>query len=157
MQDQLKGVEFLKSFGYVDAERIGIFGWSYGGFMTTSLMTSYPGVFKAGVAGGPVTDWKFYEVMYGERYMDTPAENPEGYLNTSVLEKAGNLEGRLLIIHGGMDPVVVWQHSLALLKEFIEEGVMVDYFVYPTHEHNVSGEDRVHLMKKVTDYFLRNL
>jgi len=157
MEDQVKGVEFLMSLDYIDPERIGIFGWSYGGFMTTSLMTSYPDLFKAGVAGGPVTDWKYYEVMYGERYMDTPEENPEGYYSTSVLEKAGNLKGKLMIIHGAMDPVVVWQHSLMLLKRLIDEDIMVDYFVYPTHEHNVTGEDRVHLMKKVTDFLINNL
>jgi dipeptidyl-peptidase-4 len=157
MEDQLEGIEFLKSLEYVNPDRLGVFGWSYGGFMTTSLMTTYPEVFKAGVAGGPVIDWKYYEVMYGERYMDTPDDNPEGFESTSVLNKVQQLQGDLLVIHGAMDPVVVWQHSQMLLRRCVEEGILIDYFVYPAHEHNVSGTDRVHLMKKVTDYFERNL
>ncbi|MBN1158958.1 MAG: DPP IV N-terminal domain-containing protein [Bacteroidales bacterium] len=157
MEDQLKGVEFLKSLDYVDPGRIGVFGWSYGGFMTTSLMTTFPDVFSAGVAGGPVTDWKYYEVMYGERYMDTPEDNPGGYTETSVLNKVQNLKGDLLVIHGAMDPVVVWQHSLMLIRKCVEEDVLIDYFVYPTHEHNITGTDRVHLMRMVTDFFIKNL
>jgi len=157
MADQMKGVELLKSLGYVDMNRIGVHGWSYGGFMTISLMLNHNDVFKVGCAGGPVIDWKYYEVMYGERYMDTPEENPEGYEKASLLNKARNLEGKLLIIQGGVDPVVVWQHSQSFLVKCIEEGVLLDYFVYPTHEHNVSGMDRLHLMRKITQYFDENL
>jgi len=157
MADQLKGIDLLKSLGYVDMSRVGVHGWSYGGFMTVSLMTTYPDVFKAGVAGGPVIDWKFYEVMYGERYMDTPQENPDGYQKTSCLKKAANLKGKLLIVHGAIDPVVVWQNSLTFVEESIKAKVQIDYFVYPRHEHNVRGIDRVHLMKKVTQYFDDNL
>jgi len=157
MKDQLKGVDFLKTLGFVDMDRIGVHGWSYGGFMTTSLLTTYPDIFKVGVAGGPVIDWKYYEVMYGERYMDTPQENPEGYANTSLLNKAKNLKGKLLIIHGCIDPVVVWQNSLMFIEKCIDEKVLLDYFVYPTSEHNVRGIDRVHLMRKVTEYFDDNL
>jgi dipeptidyl-peptidase-4 len=153
MKDQMKGVEFLKSHAWVDKNRIGVDGWSYGGFMTVSLMVNHPEVFKVGTAGGPVIDWKYYEVMYGERYMDTPQENPEGYKNNSLLSKAKDLKGRLLIIHGGVDNVVVWQHSLDFVKSCIENGILLDYFVYPTHEHNVMGKDRLHLMKKITRYF----
>ncbi len=153
MLDQMKGVEYLKSLPYVDKDRIGVDGWSYGGFMTTSLMVNYPETFKVGVAGGPVIDWKFYEVMYGERYMDTPQENPEGYELTSLLNKADQLKGRLLIIHGTVDPVVVWQNSLSFVNECVKKGVQLDYFVYPGHEHNVRGKDRVHLMQKITNYF----
>lgn len=153
VSDQMVGINYLKSLPYVDAGRIGVTGWSYGGFMTISLMLRQPDVFKAGVCGGPVCDWKYYEVMYGERYMDTPEENPEGYKNASLLERAGDLKGDLLIIHGTSDPTVVWQHSLALLKRFIEEGIQVDYFVYPGHEHGVGGKDRVHLNRKIEKYF----
>jgi len=153
MKDQMKGVEFLSSLGYVDMDRIGIHGWSYGGFMTSSLITTYPDVFKVGVAGGPVIDWKYYEVMYGERYMDTPETNPEGYENTSLLNKIKNLKGRLLIIHGGIDPVVVTQNSYQLQRQSIIDDVQIDFFTYPTAEHNVRGKDRIHLMKKVTRYF----
>ncbi|MBO4371357.1 MAG: prolyl oligopeptidase family serine peptidase, partial [Bacteroidales bacterium] len=153
MQDQLEGVKYLKSLSYVDKNRIGVQGWSFGGFMTINLLTTYPGVFKAGIAGGPVCDWQYYEVMYGERYMDTPQENPEGYTNTAVVNKIGNLKDRLLVIHGDIDNTVVWQHSLMLLKKSVEAGVLVDYFVYPGHEHNVLGHDRVHLYQKIERYF----
>lgn len=153
MADQLKGVELLKSFDYVDAERIGIHGWSYGGFMTTSLITNYPDIFKVGVAGGPVIDWKYYEVMYGERYMDSPQENPEGYQKTSLIPMAKELKRKLLIVHGFIDPTVVQQHSLVFVRECVKANVPVDYFVYPRAEHNVRGKDRIHLMQKVTDYF----
>lgn len=157
MLDQMEGIKLLKSLGYVDSARIGVHGWSYGGFMTTSLMVNYPNVFKVGVAGGPVIDWKYYEIMYGERYMDRPDENPSGYEKTSLIAKAKNLKGKLLIIHGAVDPTVVWQNSLLFINECIKNQVPVDYFVYPDAEHNVRGPDRVHLMEKITDYFDRNL
>jgi dipeptidyl aminopeptidase/acylaminoacyl peptidase len=151
--DQMKGVDYLKSLPYVDTTRIGVHGWSYGGFMTTSLMVRHPEVFKVGVAGGPVIDWKYYEVMYGERYMDTPQENPDGYKEANLNNRVKGLKGRLMIIHGAIDPVVVWQHSLSFVRSCVENEVQLDYFVYPRHEHNVRGHDRVHLMKKVTRYF----
>ncbi|MBC5993438.1 S9 family peptidase [Pontibacter cellulosilyticus] len=157
MADQLKGVEYLKSLPYVDANRLGVHGWSYGGFMTTSLMTRTPDVFKVGIAGGPVIDWKFYEVMYTERYMDTPEQNPEGYKAASLLNYVSNLKGKLLMIHGTVDDVVVWQHSLQYIKTAVDNGILLDYFVYPGHPHNVRGKDRVHLMRKVTQYFDENL
>ncbi len=153
MEDQMQGVEFLKNLEYVDMDRVGVHGWSYGGFMTSSLLTTYPDVFKVGVAGGPVIDWKYYEVMYGERYMDTPESNPEGYESTSLLGKIKNLKGRLLIIHGGIDPVVVTQNSYQLQRQTVIDDVQIDFFTYPTAEHNVRGKDRIHLMKKVTRYF----
>jgi dipeptidyl-peptidase-4 len=157
VEDQMAGVKYLRSLPYVDPERIGVHGWSYGGFMTISLMLKQPDDFKVGVCGGPVTDWKYYEVMYGERYMDTPETNPEGYENSGLLDKAGNLEGKLLVIHGTHDPVVVWQHSLSLIEAFIKEGRQVDYFVYPGHGHGVGGKDRVHLNTKMSEYFFNNL
>ncbi|PKP22567.1 MAG: S9 family peptidase [Bacteroidetes bacterium HGW-Bacteroidetes-21] len=151
--DQMKGIEFLTSKKYIDPERIGVHGWSFGGFMTTNLMTRYSKVFKVGVAGGPVMDWKYYEVMYGERYMDTPEENPEGYKNACMLDKAKDLKGKLLLIHGYIDDVVVPQNSLSFIEKCIKNKVQVDFFTYPTHEHNVRNMDRVHLMQKVTEYF----
>jgi len=153
MADQMKGIAFLKSKSFVDAEKIGVFGWSFGGFMTTSLLTSQPDTFKVGVAGGPVIDWKYYEIMYGERYMDTPQDNPEGYAKTSLLDKVKNLKGRLLLIHGAQDPVVVQQHSMNFIESSIKAGKQVDYFLYPNHEHNVSGRDRIHMYAKIADYF----
>lgn len=156
MQDQLKGVEHLKSLDFIDSNRIAVHGWSYGGYMTTNLMCSYPNVFTCGVAGGPVIDWKFYEVMYTERYMDTPETNPEGYQNTSLLHKAKNLKDDLLMIHGAQDDIVVGQHSMSFVQKCIEEGIQLDYFPYPNHPHNVRGKDRVHLMKKVIDYVIEH-
>ncbi|MCK5907930.1 MAG: S9 family peptidase, partial [Flavobacteriales bacterium] len=156
MEDQIKGVDHLKSLPYVDGNRIAVHGWSYGGYMTTNLMTTYPKVFTTGVAGGPVIDWKWYEVMYGERYMDTPQANPEGYESSSLLHKAKNLEGKLLLIHGDVDPTVVLQHSMRFIKQCVDDGVQVDFFVYPQHEHNVRGKDRLHLMTKVLNYIQDN-
>ena len=153
MLDQLEGVKFLKSLPYVDADRLGVHGWSYGGFMTTNLMCSYPDVFKVGVAGGPVIDWKYYEVMYGERYMDTPQENPEGYAQTSLVNKAKNLKGRLQIIVGYNDPTCVLQHNLSFLRACIDAGTQPDYFVYPGQGHNMMGQDMVHLHERITRYF----
>ncbi|MCE3228405.1 MAG: prolyl tripeptidyl peptidase [Bacteroidetes bacterium] len=157
MEDQLKGVEYLKSLPYVDANRLGVHGWSYGGFMTTSLMTRHAGVFKVAAAGGPVIDWSYYEIMYGERYMDTPQENPEGYKSNNLLNHVQNLKGKLLMIHGAQDPVVVWQHSILYHKKAVDKGVQLDYYVYPGHEHNVLGKDRAHLMEKICNYFIDNL
>jgi dipeptidyl-peptidase-4 len=153
MNDQLKGVDYLKSLSFVDADRMGVHGWSFGGFMTTSLMLRHPGIFKCAVAGGPVIDWSMYEIMYTERYMDTPQENPKGYADNNLLTKTKNLNGKLLMIHGAQDNVVVWQHSINFIKACVDNGVQLDYFVYPGHEHNVLGKDRVHLMQKITDYF----
>ncbi|HNQ68605.1 MAG TPA: DPP IV N-terminal domain-containing protein [Bacteroidales bacterium] len=152
-QDQLTGIEYLKSLGYVDMDRIGVHGWSYGGFMTTTLMADYADIFKVGVAGGPVINWELYEIMYGERYMDMPQENPEGYEKSNLLNKVEKLTGRLMLIHGTSDPVVVWQHSLNFVQKCVENKVLLDYFVYPGHEHNVRGYDRIHLMRIVTRYF----
>ncbi|PWJ42259.1 S9 family peptidase [Sediminitomix flava] len=157
VKDQLVGVEYLKSLPYVDADRMAVHGWSFGGFMTTSLMLKQPDVFKVGVAGGPVIDWKMYEIMYTERYMSTPQENPEGYATANLLDKAQNLKGDLLMIHGADDDVVVWQHSLEFVRSCVTAGVQMDYFVYPGHKHNVRGVDRIHLMRKILDYVMEKM
>jgi dipeptidyl-peptidase-4 len=156
MNDQLKGVEFLKSKSFVDGKRIAVHGWSFGGFMTTSLMLRYPEVFTTGIAGGPVTDWKYYEIMYGERYMDRPKQNIEGYKKAALENYVDKLEGKLLLIHGTSDDVVVMQHNLSLVQAFVEAGVQMDFFPYPMHKHNVRGKDRVHLMTKVLNYVIEN-
>ena len=153
MEDQMVGIKRLMALPYVDASRIGVHGWSYGGFMTISLMTTYPDVFKVGVAGGPVIDWKWYEVMYGERYMDNPDTNPEGFAATSLIGKAPQLKGKLLICQGAIDDTVVWEHSLSFIQECIDRLIPVDYFPYPVAKHNVGGRNRIHLMDKVTQYF----
>lgn len=153
MKDQMCGVNYLKSLPYVDANRLGVHGWSFGGYMTISLMTNYPDVFKVGVAGGPVIDWKWYEVMYGERYMDTPQTNPEGYAQTSLIDKAQNLKGRLQIITGMNDPTVVPQNCLMFLNACSEAGTQPDFFAYPGEGHNMKGHKSVHLHERVTRYF----
>jgi dipeptidyl-peptidase-4 len=153
MQDQMKGVDYLKSLPYVDSKRLGVHGWSYGGYMTISLMTNYPDVFKVGVAGGPVIDWHWYEVMYGERYMDTPQQNPDGYAKTSLISKAKNLKGKLQIIIGYNDPTVVPQHALSFLKACVEAETQPDFFVYPGEGHNMMGHASVHLHERITQYF----
>ena len=156
IEDQMSGVKFLKSLPYVDDSRMAVHGWSFGGYMTISMMLKKAGVFNVGVAGGPVTDWAYYEVMYGERYMDMPEENPEGYEETALRNHVDKLEGKLMLIHGTADNVVVMQHSLDLIKNFIDKGKQVDFFPYPMHEHNVYGKDRIHLMTKVLEYIINN-
>jgi dipeptidyl-peptidase-4 len=158
-EDQLTGVSYLKAQTFIDPQRVGVYGWSYGGFMTTSLMTrpEAKGAFRCGVAGGPVIDWRMYEIMYTERYMDTPEENPEGYAKSSLYNYIDNLEGRLLMIHGTSDDVVLWQHSLRYIRECVSKGKQIDYFVYPEHLHNVRGKDRVHLFEKIERFFNENL
>ena len=153
MQDQMQGVAFLKSLPYVDTDKLGVHGWSYGGFMTINLMTTYPDVFKVGVAGGPVIDWKWYEIMYGERYMDKPQDNPEGYASTSLLAKAKNLKGRLQIIIGLNDPVVLPQHAFSFLKQCILDDKQPDFFVYPGEPHNMRGHQSTHLHERISRYF----
>lgn len=156
-EDQLTGLKYLKSLSFVDTGRIGVHGWSFGGFMTTTLMSKAPGAFKVGVAGGPVIDWSMYEIMYTERYMDTPQQNPEGFKQSNLLNFVDKLKGKLLMIHGTADDVVVWQHSIKYLKKAVDKNIQLDYFVYPEHQHNVLGKDRVHLMNKVSQYFFDNL
>lgn len=154
--DQKKGSDYLKSKSWIDASRMAVYGWSYGGFMTTSMMTRTPGIYKCGVAGGAVIDWSFYEVMYTERYMDTPQENPEGYKESNTRNYVKDLQGKLLMIHGTSDDVVVWQHTLAYTKAAVDNGVQTDYYMYPKHLHNVRGKDRVHLLTKIADYVIEN-
>lgn len=157
MADQMEGVRFLQSLPYVDQDRMGVEGWSFGGFMTITMKLAHPEIFKVGCAGGPVIDWKWYEVMYGERYMDTPQENPEGYRQVSLLNKAKDLQGRLLVIHGAEDNTVVWQNSIEFIERCINNNLQVDYFIYPHHEHNVRGRERVHLYQKMFDYYETHL
>lgn len=157
MADQIAGLQNVLDMPFADKDKVGVHGWSYGGFMTISLMTDFPDLFKVGVAGGPVIDWKWYEVMYGERYMDTQKTNPDGFATTNLLDKASKLKGKLLICQGALDNTVVWEHSLNFVRKCIENQIQVDYFPYPLAEHNVFGRDRIHLMDKVTLYFKDNL
>lgn len=156
-KDQMKGIEVLTSLPYVDADRIGIYGWSYGGFMTTFMMLNYPETFKVGVCGGPVLDWSRYEVMYGERYMGTPQNNPEGYANNTLINQTGKLKGKLLIIHDDQDDTVVPQMSMQFLKNSVKEGTYPDFMMYVNHPHNVRGKDRNHLNTRIAQYFFDHL
>lgn len=157
MEDMMTAVNYLQGLHYIDTQNMGLFGWSFGGFNTIDFMLNHPGVFKAAVAGGPVTDWRYYEIMYTERYMDTPQENPGGYDATDLTKQVEKLKGKLLLIHGLQDNVVVQQNSIRFVRAAIDKNIQVDYMIYPGHEHNVLGKDRVHLYQKVTDYFNQNL
>ena len=157
MEDMMSGINYLGNLPYIDKDNMGLFGWSFGGFLTTDFMLNHPGVFKAAVAGGPVTNWQNYEIMYTERYMNTPQENPEGYTATDLTKQVEKLKGKLLLIHGLQDPVVVQQNSVNFVRAAIDKGIQVDYMIYPGHEHNVLGKDRAHLYQKVTDYFMQYL
>ena len=156
--DQIEGITQLIAEGWVDVDRIGVTGWSYGGFMTITLLTSHPEIFKVAAAGGPVIDWKWYEVMYGERYMDNPATNPEGFAQTSLIAKAGAVQGRRLLVCQGMeDGTVLPINSLSFMQSCVEKGVLADYYPYPRSEHNVVGPWRAQLYQKFTDFFERFL
>lgn len=157
VKDQLTGLQYLKSLPFIDQNRVGVFGWSYGGFMATSLLTRTDGAFKVGVGGGAVIDWKYYEVMYTERYMDTPQTNPEGYEEANLLNHAKNLNGKLLLVHGTSDPTVVWQNTLAFAKKCTELNKDLDYYPFIGHGHGVGGRDAVNLYTKISQYFLDNL
>jgi dipeptidyl-peptidase-4 len=148
-EDQMCGINYLKTLPYVDTNKICIDGWSYGAFMVLTLITEYPETFVSATLGGPVVDWKWYEIYYGERYMDTPEENPEGYAKASIINKVGKIIANTLIFHGALDGTVLQQNSLELLEKAVKENVLLNYYVYPSHEHNIRGKDRVHLWKMI--------
>ena len=156
MEDQIIGYNYLKSQPFVDLNRIALHGWSYGGYMTTNLLLNYPDLFTCGVAGGPVTNWLFYEIMYTERYMGHPEKNLNGYKKTNLIDKVNLLEDPLLMIYGLADDVVLPQHSLNFVQSAIENNVQMDYFLYPGHPHNIRGKDRLHLMRKIINFIKNN-
>lgn len=155
--DQMVGVRYLQSLPFIDRDRMGIDGWSFGGFMTLTMITDHPEVFASATCGGPVVNWEWYEIMYGERYMDTPQENPEGYEHACIIPKIKNLKCPLLIMHGQQDNTVVQQHSLELLHQSVLDDVQIFYFPYTTHEHNVMGMDRVQMWHKIEQFHDGNL
>jgi len=157
LQDIEDGVSYLKSLPYVDGNRIGIWGWSFGGMMTSYALT-HSSAFKMGIAGGTVADWRLYDSIYTERYMLQPKNNPEGFKRTSVLTAANNLNGKLLLIHGGMDDNVHVQNTTQLIYEFQKAGKQFDLMIYPTQRHGISNPAQVkHWYSMMTDYVLRNL
>jgi len=157
MADQMVGINSLLAEPWIDKERVGVHGWSYGGFMTLSLATTYPEVFKVAVAGGPVIDWRWYEIMYGERYMDTPETNLEGFEATSLINKAKNLKAKTLIVQGAVDSTVVPQNALSFVQTCVDNAVPVQYFTFPKGPHNMTGKDKPYLYNILTDFFQNNL
>jgi dipeptidyl-peptidase 4 len=157
LQDLEDGVSYLKSQPYVDGSRIGIWGWSFGGMMTSYALT-HSNVFKMGIAGGTVGDWRLYDSIYTERYMLQPKNNPEGFDRTSVIKAAKNLNGKLLLIHGGMDDNVHMQNTMQLAYEFQKAGKQFDLMIYPTQRHGLTNPAQVrHWYQMMTDYVTRNL
>ncbi|MGI8670319.1 MAG: alpha/beta hydrolase family protein, partial [Aridibacter sp.] len=151
------GVKFLKSQPYVDGDRIGIWGWSYGGFMTSYALT-HGKSFKIGIAGGTVSDWALYDSIYTERYMLTPENNPTGYAKTSVLGNAKDLSGKLLLIHGAIDNNVHIQNTIKFVYELQKAGKQFDLMIYPTQQHGISDPQQVyHLYSMMTDFITENL
>jgi len=156
-QDQIEAARYLASLPYVDSSRIGIWGWSYGGYMTLMSMLLGADVFKAGISGAPVTHWKFYDTIYTERYMLTPKENPEGYERSAPLTHAGKLKGDLLIIHGTADDNVHWQNTVSMVHALIKEKKQFQTFYYPGHYHGIRGDARVHLYEMMTKFVTERL
>ncbi len=158
LEDQLAGVEYLKSLPYVDGSRLGIRGWSYGGYMTLYALTHASEVFKCGSAGAPVTDWKFYDSIYTERYMRTPSDNPAGYKSSSPLEAAANLKAQLLIIHGTSDDNVHMQNTINFLDALISAGKPYQFHMQPGQKHGFQGDaPRIYVDQRILDFFKGNL
>ncbi|HEX8872511.1 MAG TPA: prolyl oligopeptidase family serine peptidase, partial [Candidatus Acidoferrum sp.] len=158
LSDQRDGAAWLKLQPYVDANRIGIWGWSYGGHMTLHAMFETPEIFKAGFAGGPVTNWHFYDTIYTERYLGLPQQNEEGYEESSPIKNVAKLQGRLLIAHGAGDDNVHYSNTLALVDELIKAGKYVEVIAAPGRGHGVSDPPaRRVVFNRVTEFFLANL
>jgi dipeptidyl-peptidase-4 len=157
-EDQLRGVEWLKQQGYVDGERIGVFGWSYGGYLTLMAMMQSPGTFAAGVAVAPVTDWALYDTHYTERYMGAPQADAEAYRLGDVLTYAGQLSDPLLLVHGMADDNVLFTHTTRLMESLQQAAIPFELMTYPGGKHSLVGENiRVHVYRTITDFFNRHL
>lgn len=157
VQDQLRAVDWLRQQPFVDPARIGVHGWSYGGYLTLRLLLTAPTTFACGVSGAPVTDWTMYETGYTERYLDLPAENPDGYRDSSCLPLADKLERPLLLVHGTDDRTVMWAHSLAFVDRCIAAGKVLDYFPYPMQQHGLAGQHRKHFLQLLHSWLGRHL
>jgi dipeptidyl-peptidase-4 len=158
LEDQLIGVDYLKTLSYVDPDRIGIWGWSYGAYMSLLALSNAPEAFRAGVAVAPVADWRLYDSIYTERYMKLPEDNDEGYDASAPLTHIGKLEDPLLLMHGDADDNVHMQNSIALVKALIDAGKDFDFMLYPQKEHSIVGSAaRMHLYRKMTAFFDRHL
>ena len=158
LADQLAGVAYLKLLPFVDTNRFGIWGWSYGGYLTLYALTHSPDTFKAGIAGAPVTDWKFYDTIYTERYMCTPKENPDGYKTSSPLAAADKLKAKLLVIHGTSDDNVHMQNSMNFLDALVKAGRPYELQIQPGQSHGFGGEAATRFVTEaLVDFFKRNL
>jgi dipeptidyl-peptidase-4 len=157
MEDQKRGIEHLLSLGFVDPHRIGMYGWSYGGYMTLYTVTHAPALIKAAVAGAPVTNWRNYDSIYTDRYMGLPAENEEAYRVTSPQTKAGELQSKLLIIHNIEDDNVHFANTMQMADALEKANKQFSMLVYPQKTHGVSGPARRHLLEETTAFFEANL
>ena len=157
LADQLEGIRYLVGQGFVDPARIGIYGWSYGGYMTLYSLLNAPDVFRAGIAGAPVTNWRNYDTIYTERYLGLPSEDAEGYRASSAVEYADKLKAKLLMVHNIEDDNVLFQNSMQMADAFERSGKLFDMVVYPQKTHGVTGELRKQLLEKTTDFFEKNL
>ena len=157
-KDQVETALYLGRQPYVDKNRIGIWGWSYGGYMTIMSMSEGTPVFKAGAAVAPVTDWNYYDTVYGERFMRTPKENAEGYKASSAFTRANNLHGNLLLVHGMADDNVHFQNCAEYAEHLVQLGKQFDMQVYTNRNHSIfGGNTRLHLYTKLTNFFNREL
>jgi dipeptidyl-peptidase-4 len=158
VRDQVAGVAYLKTLPFVDGERIGVWGWSYGGYMTLRCMTLAPDLFRVGVSVAPVTDWQLYDTHYTERYMGHPDENADGYAQSSVLTHAGNLRGKLLLVHGMADDNVLFQNSVLLMEALQKARIPFEMMAYPGKKHGINGKPvRIHLYDMILAHFARYL
>jgi len=157
LADQTEGIRYLDSLGFADTSRMGMFGWSYGGYMTLYALTRAPGLFRAGIAGAPVAHWRNYDTIYTERYMGLPAENAEAYERASALTKAADLSGKLLLIHNLEDDNVHFQNTVQMMDALQRAGKTFELMVYPQKVHGVSREARKHLYETMTEFFEKNV
>jgi dipeptidyl-peptidase 4 len=157
LADQLEGVQYLLAQGFVDPARVGVYGWSYGGYMTLYSLLNAPEVFKAGIAGAPVTNWRNYDTIYTERYLGLPAENPEGYRASSVVDYASRLKAKLLILHNVEDDNVLFQNTVQMSDALEQAGKLFEMVVYPEKSHGVTGPLRKQLLETQVEFFEKNL
>lgn len=156
--DQIEAARYLGSLDYIDATRIGIFGWSYGGYLSSLCLALGADVFSVAIAVAPVTTWRFYDTIYTERYMRTPQENPEGYDDNSPINHVDKMKGRLLLVHGSADDNVHYQNTMEMIDALVAANVDFDLMIYPNHNHSiVGGNARLHLYRKMTEFLQRNL
>lgn len=158
IEDQIAAAQWIGSQNFVDAGRIGIFGWSFGGYMASLAMTKGADVFKVGIAVAPVTTWRYYDTIYTERYLQTPQENPQGYDENSPINFAGLMKGKYLLIHGTADDNVHYQNAVEMAEALIQKNKEFEFMTYPDKNHGIyGGNTRLHLHQKMTDFILNNL